>query len=75
MAEMSEWQPIETAPTRGPVLVAYWVGEHKEQPVVAIGYRYGEIWLNENDEPFGWHYTPTHWQPLPAPPKAADRPD
>ncbi len=74
---MSEWRPIETAPKDGtPVLV--WdesMGSNKRDGCddrrYAIGYvRCGwatphGTWGNRNNS----HCSPTHWQPLPAPPE------
>ncbi len=71
----NEWRPIETAPRDGRWILLYHsfkdIGGH-----IFAGY-YGEHW---EDDPAGgvmlegWFQTgalmkPTHWQPLPAPPK------
>jgi hypothetical protein len=62
---MMEWQLIETAPTDGTVVmlfdpVLFWPtpGEH-----VTIDEGFG--WRSIN---YGW-IDPTHWMPLPEPPK------
>lgn len=63
------WQPIETAP--------------KDGTIILVGWR-GECWLcfpamwrasNVSHGLYGWHYLtlektckPTHWMPLPEPP-------
>ena len=56
-----EWRPIETA-LKGvfeePILG--WHGGH-----VYIMYSIREDWVDEH----GWRLAPTHWMPLPEPPK------
>lgn len=76
---MSEWQPIETAPKDGtPILVSnperagVWIAHYNA--VYQSGFRPDNPWaclmLNVR-----WHpnqrasMKPTHWMPLPAPPK------
>jgi hypothetical protein len=56
-----EWQPIETAPQTGQVLL-YWPetkvkGRSTLYELIRVG--------NVNDTP---HRPPTHWMPLPEPP-------
>jgi hypothetical protein len=70
--EMSEWQPIETAPGDGTRLLVYFTGAG---PIVAfrtpddgdlwiryIGYGKSRLWPSIHAD-----YA-THWQPLPEPP-------
>ena len=76
---MSEWQPIETAPKGGQhpyhqqpegrsTFILVWNGNH-------VGVAYGQIelgqleWWGEDGEPV--EPPPTHWMPLPPPPKDA----
>lgn len=68
---MSKWQPIETAPTDGTVILACAVGLRFMVDWVSAGYMGG---LGMPDE---WHFygfeiddciQPTHWMPLSAPP-------
>jgi len=60
---MSEWQPIETAPKDGSIIIvdggtAYW---HR-------GYA---SWFScSAQRPIDWNVT--HWMPLPEPPKEID---
>ena len=73
---MSEWQPIETAPKDGSVVLATWgdlvvmatfhcEGSSSDVYAVAV----------PDKEFFQWHemvnrlFRPTHWKPLPQPPK------
>ncbi len=76
--EGMKWQPIETAPkSGGKVLV--WDPEWDKYPAIAAyDAKYGR-WADEDydpDEDPRWHLTPTHWMPLPEPPKPhTDGPD
>lgn len=79
---MSEWQPIETAPKDGTVLILWngatlgtgsWEAYARDELGNAIG-------INTEDQPDcidRWEWTgegfetspaPTHWQPMPEPP-------
>jgi hypothetical protein len=69
--EMTDWQPIETAPKDGTWLL---VGEHRyAHPFVARWTEHptGGYWQQDNqgvwDDDMGY-WQPTHWQPLPVPP-------
>jgi hypothetical protein len=63
------WQPIETAPKDGTVVLLYW-------PTMGI-YVYPLAGFHMGDE-YGWELSanreygevmPTHWMPMPAPPE------
>jgi hypothetical protein len=65
---VSEWQPIETAPRETPVLI--WIGDRAlisqqlyEQANWEDTYQSFWFWDTDRDE------LPTHWMPLPEPPK------
>jgi hypothetical protein len=61
---MIEWQPIETAPKDGTV-VLLWDGEYVTQ-----GTHFGGMWLPHGECDFaGPNWLPTHWMPLPEPPR------
>lgn len=67
------WQPIETAPKDGTVVLAVTV--EAQNPKARLAWFEGEgwvrIWKSENfviDGPLRWR--PTHWMPLPASPAA-----
>ena len=64
-----EWQPIESAPKDGTIVMIYW-------PTMSI-HQYPTCAFNHGDE-YGWELVsnrdygevfPTHWMPLPEPPK------
>jgi len=58
---MSEWQPIKTAPAGDDLLLA-WV----ETGEMRVGYFNGNSWLCDA---VSFDFEPTHWMPLPEPPK------
>ncbi len=67
---MSEWQPIETAPKDGSVILLwgrYWSDSQGWFPAPLQGQ-----WNRDRWEAV-WRYSfgvrPTHWMPLPEPPK------
>jgi hypothetical protein len=68
---MMEWQPIETAPDETDVIVANpdrISGEHH----VSIAWRHvesGKWWRPHSGPSLASCITPTHWMPLPDPPK------
>lgn len=76
---MSEWQPIETAPN-GPVLVfGVFAGEihgPDDAPSIGVAYRGsgrgdypGYKWVGTQGDAYAVWCKPTHWMPLPEPPK------
>lgn len=75
------WMPIETAPKdrKTPVLITggkfYWEGsvstESAPMTHLEIAHWNGDFYDDGGEAQF-W-YQPTHWQPLPSPPKESDR--
>lgn len=75
---MSEWQPIETAPKDGTIILvsdkrsvsaAYWGLAPRASGLVDRNYPW--TMLDETNGLNGWMdgpSGPTHWMPLPAPP-------
>ena len=61
-----EWQPIETAPRDGQAILAW-----DENETWEIAYRQRGKWRYG---PKGYSFNPTHWMPLPDPPKTLDKP-
>jgi len=57
------WQPIETAPKDGTEILGYAGG------FLLLSWRDDE-WHEETFEESGWN--PTHWMPMPAPPKETE---
>jgi hypothetical protein len=67
----TEWQPIETAPKDGtPVLGFFGLTAGDEPPDMAVTKFNPEsgAWIS-TEVPFEEFDTPTHWMPLPDPPK------
>jgi len=69
---MSDWQPIETAPKDGTNILLF----NRAGNVAAglwLSGALGTGWFlrggNRPDTFFNEHFGPTHWQPLPEPPK------
>ncbi len=63
---MSDWQPIKTAPEDTRVLVCRPKGSYVSR-VGTDKFTYcggRRCWIDSNDD-----YQPTHWMPLPEPPK------
>ena len=64
-----EWQPIETAPKDGSAILGAWQCLNKTWDMDAM------FWFEEDGEGawfdyFGdYDHSPTHWMPLPEPPK------
>ena len=76
-----EWQPIETAPKDGTRIILYRPGTHFEWVRVVIGRYYTDSYASK-PKPFWGHdrtnltgvrearaNQPTHWMPLPEPPR------
>jgi hypothetical protein len=64
MAQESDWQPIETAPTNTRLLVFVPIKHHRL--VLAMKTEYG-LWLKEDLQPMS--FPPSHWMLLPRPPQ------
>ena len=74
---MSEWQPIESAPKDGTKILLY----YQDRSRVVCGHWYWDgyakkprpYWTSDNEQLWGRYFhretSPTHWMPLPEPPK------
>ena len=70
------WKPIETAPKDGTNVLVYerfpkwqkWVGKDEYDSYIEIGYYQDGDWCIRAHVP-PWNNDPTHWMPLPEPPK------
>lgn len=69
---MTDWKPIETAPKDGAWLLLF--GRHSRHAVNAmIVCRWcGDCW-ESSDDGYGAYILPTHWMPLPPPPKKEEK--
>lgn len=63
---MSDWQPIETAPRDGTIILAYDPACHPDVYTVRFEH---EHWAIADAEAFSTLTNPTHWMPLPSPPE------
>jgi hypothetical protein len=68
MCDELYWRPIETAPMDGTEILG-WCGDYVDICYMVDHYSYGEVWRTAKCEDFGGYETPTHWMPLPDPPK------
>ena len=77
---MSDWQPIETAEKTLPLMLFGFLDPHPDsrelyghldRPTRAVGYwdEIDEAWCVTGSTWVGPWFKPTHWQPLPEPPK------
>ena len=64
---MSEWQPIETAPTDE--MFIYYKHRKDGKRCVGLAYRTVTGGLRDSERDWCIPLEPTHWMPLPAPPK------
>lgn len=60
------WQPIETAPKDGTWVLTTATGWNGDCEV--LGFHFGQ-WVCGAD-PVGYPHSPSHWMPLPPPPKS-----
>jgi hypothetical protein len=65
-----EWQPIETAPRDASIVIVYCAF----CDLVNAAYWGGEVWYWVWSDPPETDCHPTHWMPLPDPPKTLDKP-
>lgn len=72
----SLWQPIETAPKDGTAILA--TGGGLDDSVQIISYlehvgawETSEVTLDDRDDEADGYSRPTHWQPLPTPPRSS----
>lgn len=70
--EAEQWRPIETAPKDGTPILLWNPTWYQDKGGMCVG-----LWSTVS--PAGWyavehamHIDPTHWRPLPPPPKEAD---
>ena len=63
---VSGWQPIETAPSDGTAFLAFW-----PQAYQGKGGMYVMLWHDDGfyTNTAAYELKPTHWMPLPEPPK------
>lgn len=69
---MSEWQPIETAPRDGTLVLLWWDGDFAPVGFWQDGWVYTMTQARNLDGAvidILLGYEPTHWMPLPEPPK------
>lgn len=75
-----DWQPIETAPEDGTPVLA-WNKEYGARETKSVTYGpgspgfekgYADRWWTWDEPRANWafRWNPTHWMPLPAPPKS-----
>jgi hypothetical protein len=73
---MSEWQSMETAPKDGSILIgrgSYDNDDSDNMLAVAMRFQGNRWWREEAGASFTLPCHPTHWMPMPAPPKPQNR--
>lgn len=60
------WQPIKTAPKDGTSILGHWAGGQYDCSIQVVKW-HKECWWEPNED-FP-RSNPTHWMPLPDPPK------
>ena len=68
---MTEWQPIDTAPKTKKRILAI----KKKTIKIVVYYPFLKEWGNPQEWGGDGTWMPTHWMPLPAPPKAREKTD
>ena len=74
MLVMTEWQPIETAPKDGSAILSWPTGSMFKDDTFSYVVRWcgwRECWIEAAGEEYQG-FEPTHWMPLPPPPKKGD---
>lgn len=70
---MTDWQPIETAPKDFTRILVCWASKHGRMMNSSCSIVYwaahAEKWVDERGGYWGGDYSPTHWMPIPPPPK------
>ena len=65
-----DWQPIETAPKDGSeILLAVPHRLRSERTLRLVGRWFDRFWITFNADEAIQRVEPTHWMPLPAPPR------
>lgn len=67
IAAASEWLPIESAPMDGTWILLSGVCTRTKAPAL-VCQSFGGDWISADDG-YDAYFEPTHWQPLPQPPK------
>ena len=62
------WQPIETAPKGGTYILLFGMHTRSALSVMIVARWDGDTWQS-SDDGYGAYIEPTHWMPLPEPPK------
>ena len=73
---MSEWQSIENAPKDGSILIgrgSYGEDDSDDMLAVAMRFQGDGWWRDDAGRGFRLRCRPSHWLPMPAPPKPQDR--
>jgi hypothetical protein len=69
---MTEWQPIDTAPKNGTGIIVFYYPKAGMAFAFWDGEDFLEVSVASGIVGVAKQYKPTHWMPLPAPPKKGD---
>lgn len=62
------WQDISTAPKDKTLILVYW-GPFNPDVAYELVYWDTDCWMDHHAEFGGFYNSPTHWMPLPEPPR------
>lgn len=66
---MTDWQPIDSAPTMTAIFLHHPYYSHGQVRIGYFHHRYGWMGVDAGGTEGSIQFDPTHWMPLPSPPE------